>query len=116
MLKAIALLKRKNGMSHDDFVEYYENKHAVLIRKLLPNIVDYRRNFVEHETAFVNAAVAPIDFDVVTEIFFANRADYDAFLAKAAEAEIAQAIADDEENLFDRSATRMFVVDQPSRT
>lgn len=110
MLKTIALLKRKNGVSHEEFVEYYETKHSVLIRKLLPNIIDYRRNFVEHETAFVNST--PMDFDVVTEIFFADRTAYTEFLATAAKPEIAIAIAEDEENLFDRSATRMFVVEE----
>ncbi|MDE2437193.1 MAG: nuclear transport factor 2 family protein, partial [Sphingomonadales bacterium] len=73
--------------------------------------VDYRRNYVDRAGAFESASAA-IDFDSVTEMRFADRAAYDRFLAEAALPDVARAIAEDEENLFDRSATRMFVVDE----
>jgi len=112
MFKCIALLKRRDGMSHEAFVAYYETCHAPLIRHLLPGIVDYRRNYVDRDGTFLYPAAGPIDFDVVTEIWLADRAAYDRFLARAAEPEVATAIAKDEENLFDRDATRMFVVEE----
>lgn len=111
MLKAIALLKRKEGLSRAEFIAYYETRHAPLIRSLFPEILDYRRNYVDRDGAF-ESNVAAIDFDSVTEMRFANRASYDRFLGRAARAEVAQAVADDEENVFDRAATRMFVVDE----
>lgn len=111
MLKTIALLKRKEGLSRAEFIAYYETRHAPLIRSLLPEILDYRRNYVDRDGAF-ESNVAQIDFDSVTEMRFADRAAYDRFLACAAQPEVAQAIADDEENVFDRAATRMFVVDE----
>lgn len=110
MFKCVALLKRKDGMSPDAFVDYYENRHSVLIRRLLPGIVKYQRNFIVHEGAFAGPDAGPLGFDVVTEIWLDGRAAYDAFIAKAAEPDIARQIAEDEENLFDRRATRMFVV------
>lgn len=115
MIKVIALLKAKPGLSRAEFIAYYETRHAPLILSLLPEIADYRRNYVERAGAF-ESAVAAIDFDSVTEIRFANRAAYDRFLACSARPEIAQAIADDEENVFDRAATRMFVVDETPAT
>lgn len=115
MIKTIALLKRKAGLSRAEFIAYYETRHAPLIRSLLPDILDYRRNYVDRDGAF-ESTVAAIDFDSVTEIYFADRAAYDRFLAMSARPEIAQAIADDEENVFDRAATRMFVVDQTPAT
>ncbi|ABP64579.1 Ethyl tert-butyl ether degradation EthD (plasmid) [Novosphingobium aromaticivorans DSM 12444] len=111
MIKAIALLRRKQGLSREQFIAYYETRHAPLIRSLLPGIEDYRRNYVDRTGAF-ESGIAAIDFDSVTEMRFASRASYDAFLAQAADPEIARLIADDEENVFDRSATRMFVVDE----
>ncbi len=112
MFKCIALLKRKPGLSREAFIDYYETRHAVLIRNLLPDILYYRRNFVDSAGAFIFPGAAPIDFDVITEIGFADRAAYDRFVAAAAEPDIAQRIATDEENLFDRNATRMLVVEE----
>jgi len=110
-LKVIALLRKKPGISRDAFIAYYEMRHAPLITRLLPHIEDYRRNYVDRTGAFTSA-VAAIDFDSVTEMRFASRPAYDAFLAAAAEPRTAALIAEDEENLFDRSATRMFVVEE----
>lgn len=115
MIKAIALLRRKPGLSREAFIAYYETRHAPLIRSLLPEIADYRRNYVDRAGAF-ESAVAAIDFDSVTEMRFASRAAYDAFLARAADPEVASLIAEDEENVFDRAATRMFVVDETPST
>ncbi|WP_375194253.1 nuclear transport factor 2 family protein [Sphingobium sp.] len=112
MFKCIALLRRRPDISREDFIDYYETRHSVLIRKLLPGIVDYRRNYVNLDGAFLFPGAQPIDFDVVTELRFADRAAYDRFAARAAEPVIALQIAEDEENLFDRSATRMFVVEE----
>ena len=111
MFKCVALLRRRADISHQAFVDYYEGQHAKLILRLLPGIAAYRRNYVDRDGAFASAA-APIDFDVVTEIHFADRAAYDRFLAKAGEADIARQIAEDEGNFLDRSATRMFTVEQ----
>lgn len=47
MIKAVALLARKPGLSHADFVAYYEDNHSKLIRRLLPQIREYRRNYLD---------------------------------------------------------------------
>lgn len=110
MIKVIALLRRKAGLSREAFIANYETRHAPLILSLLPGIVDYRRNYVDLEGA-LESPVAAIDFDSVTEMTFASREAYDSFLAHAGKPDVAAAIASDEENVFDRSATRVFVVD-----
>ncbi|SFR91611.1 nuclear transport factor 2 family protein [Sphingomonas jatrophae] len=110
MLKCIALLKRKPGLSDEALVAYYEGRHAPLIVGLCPQILAYRRNFVQAEGRFEFGAA--IDFDVVTELYFADRTAYDAFVARNAEPEVARLIAEDEENVFDRAATRMMVVEE----
>lgn len=111
MLKCVALLKRKAGMPQDAFVAYYETRHAPLIISLAPQILAYRRNYVDRAGAFEFGG-ATIDFDVVTELFFADRAAYDSFAARCAEPDVARQIAEDEENVFDRTATRMMVVEE----
>jgi uncharacterized protein (TIGR02118 family) len=110
--KSIALLRRRADLSRADFIDYYERQHAPLILSLLPGIVDYRRNFANFESAFVSDGAAPFDFDVVTELWFADRGAYDRAMAVATAEDVAARIAADEENFLDRSATRMFLVEE----
>jgi hypothetical protein len=44
--KLIALIKAKPGLSREQFIDYYESNHAPLVRRLLPMIGAYRRNYV----------------------------------------------------------------------
>ena len=113
-LKVIAMLRKRADISREEFIRYYNEKHAPLIVSLLPGIVEYRRNFTVFDNAFVNDGAAPFDFDVLTEIRFRDRATYDAAMVVAADPAVAQRIADDEENFLDRSGTRMFVVEEAS--
>ena len=113
-IKAIALLKRKTGLSKAEFIDYYEAQHAPLITSLFPTITAYRRNYTDFEGAFAYSDAAPLDFDVVTEIEFADRAGYDDMLARAADPATGQTIAEDEEHFLNRSHTRMFVTETRS--
>lgn len=109
MIKVIALLRKRPDLTQEQFIAYYETRHAPLILSLLPGIVDYHRNYVNRDRAFASD-IAGIDFDCVTEMRFENQASYDQFLARATEPDVASAIAQDEENVFDRTGTRMFAV------
>lgn len=112
--KSIALLRRRPDLSHAEFVSYYEEHHAPLIRSLLPGIIEYRRNFVERAGAFVSDGASPFDFDVITELWWETRADYDEAMAIATSDQVAVRIAADEINFLDRTGNRMFLVDERS--
>lgn len=112
MLKCIALLKRRPDLTKEQFIDYYENHHSVLIRSLFPEILEYRRNYVDLNDLFQFEGSAPIDFNSVTEMWFEDRATYDRFIEKNRNPETARRIMEDELNVFDRSATRMFVVEE----
>jgi hypothetical protein len=88
-----------------------EARHAPLILSLLPDIAGYRRNFVDRSDA-VEGAESAIDFDCVPELYFAGRPAYERFRALSADPAVARAIAADEENIFDRAATRLLVVEE----
>ncbi|MEG2045391.1 MAG: EthD domain-containing protein, partial [Comamonas sp.] len=77
MFKCIALLKRRSDLSKEQFVDYYENHHSVLIRSLFPEILEYRRNYIDLQGLFQFDGSAPIDFNSVTEMWFKDRASYD---------------------------------------
>ena len=112
MIKTIAFLKCKPGLSREAFIHYYETRHAPLILSIAPQVCDYRRNFLVREGAIVAEGATPPDFDVVTELWYPDRAAFDAAMAAFTDSANAQRIAADEENLFERSRTQFFVVEE----
>lgn len=117
MLKFVALLKKKEGMSREDFIDYYENKHAPLMSTLLPPFKDYRRCYLMKDDMFVaghtaDAATTPPWFDVICEIWYEGREQYEAMQAMTDNPEIGAKIKADEENFLDRSQICMFLVDE----
>jgi hypothetical protein len=112
MIKTIAFLKRKAGMSQQAFERYYETRHAPLILSIAPQICDYRRNFLRPDGAIVVAGLPALDFDVVTELWYPDEAAFAAAMAAFTDPVNAKRIADDEENVFDRAHTRFYAVDE----
>ena len=115
MLKVIALLTRKPGTSREAFINYYETRHVPLIWSLFPYIADYRRNYVDLTGAIINEGTSAPDFDSVTELWFNDRAGYDAMMAAHATTDAGPRVAADEENFLDRSKTRFFLVEENTK-
>ena len=99
-------------MSRADFIAYYETRHAPLMLSIAPQIEAYRRNYLCEEGAIVMPGLAAPDFDVVTELYYADSAAFQAAMRAFTNPENAARIASDEENLFDRSKTRFYVVEE----
>lgn len=117
MMKALVFLKKRSDLTLDQFVDYYENHHSHLIRRLLPTIGEYRRNYLRlgGEALGAHREVRASDhpgFDVVTEIWFADQAAWESFLATIATPDVAAEIAADELNFLDRPHTRLIAVDE----
>jgi uncharacterized protein (TIGR02118 family) len=112
MFKVIALLTCKQGLSRDGYIDYYENHHSKLIWSLFPWIVEYRRNHINLEGAIIFPNAKGPDFDTVTELWFKSRADYDRMLSAHDSTDAGARIAADEENCFDRTKTRFFIVEE----
>ena len=112
MFKCMALLRKRADISREQFIDYYQNNHSVLIRSLLPGIIDYRSNFLDMEGAFLFPDAALIDFDVITEIWLPDHEAHQRFLARATDPEIARRLAEDEAMMCDGAATRMVLVEE----
>ena len=113
-VKAVALLKRRDDISHAEFVDYYETRHVPLILSLLPGISGYTRNYADFGEAITGPEAPPFDFDVVTELWFDDRAAYDAAMAVAATPDVAAKIATDESHFLVSAKTRFFLVEEQS--
>jgi len=112
MFKLIALLKKKAGMSFEDFVEYYETTHAKLGVRVLPTAERYFRRYLSPFPAAESGERQETDYDVITEVWFKDRATFEAAMSDLSDPVIAEEIAQDEEQLFDRSRIRFFTVEE----
>jgi EthD domain len=75
MVKVFAFLTRRNGLDTEAFIDHYENKHVPLVLSLAPAPLLYKRNYVVRGDE-LNREDDTIDFDVVTELVFADRDAY----------------------------------------
>ena len=99
-------------MPRDEFIAYYENNHVPLILRHMPQIVDYRRNYVKLDTIYGGDGNAELDFDVVTEFCFDNKEEYDSANLIFNMPDVLSEIIQDEEQFLDRDKTRLFVVEE----
>jgi len=114
MIKYLTFAKRKNGMSHKDFVSYYNNKHIPLCIELLPILKQctIRRNFLlGDQIIYPQGFSGELDYDVVTESIWSNQEAFNQFLADTNNAEIQAKIAEDEKNLFESGSIRVVMVE-----
>ena len=116
-VKALVFLRKRPDITREQFIDYYENNHVPLIRRLLPTIGEYRRNFLQLDAGKLGAhgekpSQEHPGFDVVTEIWFESPAAWDEFLATIGRPEIAAEIAKDELNFLDRAHNLLIAVDE----
>jgi EthD domain len=106
VFKVLAFLARRDGMEPSDFVDYYENHHVPLILKLAVPPLLYKRHYRGED---LTRKGGPVDFDVVTELGFADRAAYLAWMAQLASS---GQVGADEARFLDRSRTWAFVFEE----
>jgi uncharacterized protein (TIGR02118 family) len=114
-MKMVCMFKRKAGLTPEQFREHYEERHAPMAVKLFPFFKDYRRSYIRHDLAHKRADGEPatrLDFDVITEIWFASQADYERMARLMTEPAIRQQVIDDEMRFIDRSATLVMLVEE----
>ena len=113
MFKIITLLKRRPGMSMAEFIDYYDKSHRLIGEKYLGGkATRYVRRFLHPFPNPITGETPEPEFDVVMEIWFNDRASFEATMASLGAPEIAAEIAEDEEKLFDRSKNRTFWVEE----
>jgi hypothetical protein len=117
VVKIIWILKRKKGITPEQFRERYE-RHARLGQKLCGHLQSsYKRNYKLEiagggtpTTHGGKATFGAIDWDcdVISEVVFKSQADYEARVAIFADPVTAKMFYDDEEDFLDRESVIMF--------
>jgi hypothetical protein len=105
----LTLLKRREGMSKADFIEYYEAHHRRIGEKVLGG---YATRYVRRFLHPVDGEDQLCDADVVMEIDFPDAATRDACFAAMGDPATIAMIQEDEAKLFDRSRIRTFTVEE----
>ena len=109
--KLLIFLKRKPGLSTEEFRSYYEEKHVPLIMPYMAGPVSYRRYYLDPVEG-----QAEQEFDVVTELVFADRAMRDMVLAGMLADQLPAEVIEDETNFIDRPKSRVHAVTERETT
>ncbi|MCB2059367.1 MAG: EthD domain-containing protein [Novosphingobium sp.] len=112
ILKLVFLLKRKPGMSIEEYHEYYQNRHRLLGEKAMAGAQRYVRRHVVPEKNPITGEAIELPFDTVMEIWWDSRSDWDAMQAEIAENGLGQEIYADEENIFASHDNPVFTVEE----
>jgi len=104
--KAIALLKRKPGISRIEFGTHYEHNHAPLIISRSSGLIRYFRNYV----VSLDEATEPL-YDCITELWFKDQAAYEATMSKRM-GDARSEIEADEKTFLDMERVVFLVVDE----
>ncbi|GAB3114280.1 EthD domain-containing protein [Aestuariicella hydrocarbonica] len=113
MFKMLTFLKKRDDLTMEEFKHYYESVHAQIGKQVLQPEV--RRYFRRYLTPFDDALASRangLDYDVVTEIWFDGKADFEVVMARLSQPDIQRLIVEDEEQLFDRSRNQVMLVDE----
>lgn len=109
MFKVIWALKRKPGLTAEEFRRHFETSHAPLAEKHFGHLlVDYRRNYVSEVSGPGAGSQGAFDFDCLSEWTLADEAAYGEILAILAVPEVGRAIGEDSQKFIDNPATVLF--------
>jgi len=108
MFRVLGFLSMKDGMKMQEFIDYYEYRHVPLICSLAPTPIVYKRRYVRHEENLASEGGA-LDFDVITELAFADREAFQAWMAQLL---ASGKVAADEAKFLNRAKTRAYVVEE----
>ncbi|MDE8654550.1 EthD domain-containing protein [Novosphingobium album (ex Liu et al. 2023)] len=108
--KILLFMKRKPGMSMEDFRDYYENRHVPLCRKYMAGIVRYMRRYLEPQPNAETGRNDELPYDVVTEMWFDDEATYRRTLEYITTNVMSDEVIADESNFFDRARNRIATV------
>ena len=108
--KILLFMKRRPGMTMDDFRDYYENHHVRFGEESSRGITRYIRRYIDPMPNPETGDDSELPYDVITELWFDDRAMFEGTVKFLSTTVMSDEVIDDEKNLFDRSKNRMATV------
>ncbi len=106
MMKIFSLLKRKAGLSHEEFLRYWDERHGPLAASTLPQI----RRLVHYHPLRLGEGAEP-QFDGIAEAWVDDLPSFQA-LVEWYLGEKGKAVREDDENFVDGSASVTLLVEE----
>ena len=114
MIKMVAILKRKPGLSFEEFKKHYETSHVPLVSGFMgKHLKAYVRNYSDGPNPF--PVGKPNQFDCVTEFHFDSMEDLMAAAAECEKPENAPLVREDERRFLDIDNVEVFIADTRTR-
>jgi len=105
--KIVLLMKRKPGMSVEDFRSYYETSHAPMAEPYSQGVKRYIRRYLNPQNHPETGPGGELPYDVITELWFDDEAIFKATLGYVTTAIMPDNVIADELNLFDRASFKI---------
>ena len=110
-IKIAAFMKRLPNVTHEQFRDHYEKVHRLIGEKYLSKYtIRYTRKYLTPFPDPVTGNEPPRAFDAVTEIWYADKAAYDAANAQFSDPAVMKEIMDDVRNFLDLANSPHFFV------
>ncbi|WP_295224610.1 EthD domain-containing protein [uncultured Brevundimonas sp.] len=108
MFVVLGFYKRKSGLTHEQFSEYWRDVHGPMIRNH-PEVSRHIKRYVQHHISPNDmGATTALGFDGFSETWYESRADREALQRSSA---FLNEIVPDEAEFLDLSATRTSMFD-----
>ena len=108
--KILMPMKRRPGMSVEDFRAYYEGHHAPMAARYSRGITRYVRRYLDPHPHPETGPCDELPYDVITELWFEDEAIFKGTLAYLTSQIMPAEVIEDERRLFDRSSFRIVTV------
>ena len=109
MFKVFGLLTKREGLGMHAFLASYAGPHIPLILSLAPAPLISQRRYLVRDQELTKSGNL-VDYDVMTELGFADENEFVSWMAKLSAPGIAEQVAEDEGRFLDRSRTKAYVV------
>ncbi|MBC8091758.1 MAG: EthD domain-containing protein [Pseudonocardia sp.] len=103
MIKISVFLTRRSDLTHDEFLAYWTERHTPLLADLPPGALNMHKYVQLQPTKDKIPGIGTATFDGVAELWVDTVDDASAWFTSET---YLTAIASDEQNFLDRSATR----------
>ena len=114
MFKVVLTVKKRAGMTRQQFIDYYEQNHTALVLRTVPNAPLYRRNFIVDGAevgGIQGSGTGDAGFDCMTEIGFHSREECEAHIAAYLDPANHPLIAADEAKFIAPDGLRFYIME-----
>jgi len=117
MFKVIMLIKKKPGMTREEFMDYYDNKHIPLMHRILSKgAAIHRRNYVIPSASDIASpdnldARAENDYDVICEVFYEDLETAQSVMRDFQNEEVRRLTEEDEGKFQLRGSIKRYIVE-----